>query len=171
MKIEILHPISHDGHTYGRGWHELDDATAALFLRIGTASGSAMVVPYLDSSAAQPGVVQPHLRIGSNDPDDLADEIHLLTDEIRRYKKEMRTGPSSEQYAAYERRVQQLTAQRQEVRTKLAKVAPQTTEESNRASRVQSEHGERVSPTVSSTVEKKTRQSSSPASGRAKTGV
>src|SRR5262249_9103905 len=129
MKIEILHPITHDGHTYGRGWHDLPGATAALFLGIGTASGSVVAVPYLDSSAAQPGVVEPPLRVGSNDPDELADEIHLLTEEIRRYKKEMRMGPSSEQYAAYERRVQQLTAQRQEVRAKLAEVAPQTTEE------------------------------------------
>jgi len=44
MKIEILHPIRHDGHTYGRGWHELDDDTAAHFLRIGTGSGSAVAV-------------------------------------------------------------------------------------------------------------------------------
>src|SRR5262249_36496551 len=92
-----------------------------------------------------------------------------LTEEIRKYKKEMRTGPPSEQYAAYERQVQKLTAQRQEVRAKLAKVAPQTTEESNRASRVQSE--QRESPTISSTGGEKTRQSASQGNGGAKTGL
>lgn len=33
MKVELTHPIIHDGVEYSRGVHELDEATAQHFLK------------------------------------------------------------------------------------------------------------------------------------------